>query len=365
MPGQIQIPRIVRYAGFHQRICTSAGKEQKQAKAEYEKEFGEKWKKKWEEEPSPPALLHPRIGVSTGYRLEGIGATETEPAHSHFDADLLVLVRDAGPGLPLVSTLSVILALRKTVLKRSGAQPTPAWVCGHEPNGQPLRSDDDVHLAFIPLPFVDHEYADGHLLGLGLVLPRSVDRTERGRAMGSVFLDESGQSRIIDLTLGRLGVWRVRLRDWTDTQWALKPETWTASPNGADTRASVTPIVLDKFPKSGRLKNHIEWRNKVAEIIVAACRRIGLPKPAIVDIDTTSWLLGSPRATAKRRPLRGCARAPSGCTESAGDGFPPFPRRGTNAPRPHPPAAADRRRVHECAHTTREEMARQSKCSAR
>lgn len=335
-PGQTNIPRIVQFAEMDTHIRSSTGKEQKQVKEEFEKQFGVKWKSS----ASPPPLLRPKLGISKCFRRAATGGTEGAKQHSLFDTDVLVLKHDDGPRLPVVSTLAVTRALRNTIMSESGVQPVPAWVSGHEPNGQPLRSDADGHLAIIPLPFVGREHADGHLLGVGLVFPRSVDRRERGRVLGKLLLDASGRPREVPLRLGRLGMWVVVKRDWTETKQALSPETWTGQPRtedgrgGADRWASVTPVVLDRFPKSDRLEDRPAWTQEVAEIIYAACVRIGLPPPVNIDIDTTSWHLGSPQATCKRRPLRGITDGSKDAGAAFGDGFPPFPARGTNAPRP-------------------------------
>jgi len=112
----------------------------------------------------------------------------------------------------------------------------------------------------------------------------------------------------------------------------LKPEAWTAHPRGATTWATVTPIVLDGFPKADRLQERAEWEDEVAEILVTACGRIGLPNPAEVRFGTTSWHRGSPRASVKRRPLLGKAAAET--TVSLGDGFPTFPAKGSTGTRP-------------------------------
>lgn len=281
--------------------------------------------------PRPP--LRPSLGLWSGYHLGEIAAPSDKRFQSQFDTDVLVLSYIDGIRLPLASTLAVTRALRGTVMSHSGLQPAPTWVSGHEPDGQPL-SCDDGHLAYVPLPFVGRKHADGHLLGVGLLFPRSVDRRERGKVLGQLLLDETGRPRRVELKLGRLGVWTLLKRDWNEVRSALHAENWTAHPNGAGTWASVTPVVLDKYPKSDRLKDRLAWTNEVAEIVVAACDRIGLPTPTEVDIDTTSWHLGSPRAVAKRRPLRRDGDASGNDSAVIGDGFPPFPSKGTNASRP-------------------------------
>jgi CRISPR-associated protein Csb2 len=278
--------------------------------------------------------VRPTLGLWSGYRRADRADSNEQTTQTHFDTDVLVLTHTDGPELALASTLSVTRALRDTAMSRGGVQPTPGWVSGHEPNGQPLRNDHG-HLACVPLPFVGGEHADGHLLGVGLVFPRTVDRRERGRVLGALLLDEMGQPRRVELKLGRLGVWAAMKRDWTETRAALQPETWTAHPTGADTWASVTPIVLDRFPRADRINDRAEWTREVVGIVVESCARIGLPEPPVcVDIDTTSWHRGSPRATCKRRALRGVDVTGHNNDVALGDGFPSFPPKGTNAPRP-------------------------------
>lgn len=277
--------------------------------------------------PHPP--VRPTIGLWRGYRQ---AMSETARCHSHFDSDLVVLKRVDGPAMPLVSSLGMTRAMRDMVMKESGVQPVPPWVSGHEADGAPLR-ETGGHLAIVPLPHVGGQHADGHLLGLGLLFPRNVERSERARVLGNVLLDEHGEPKAIPLTLGRVGVWTVQKREWSDAQQSLQPETWTAHPVGADTWASVTPVVLDRFPKEDREKNRAKWTTEVSEIIRTACDQAGLPIPVDVDIDTTSWHHGSPRAVAKTRKVRGQG-GPDGLRTPFGDGFPRYPAKGTNASRP-------------------------------
>lgn len=326
LPEQTLIPRILQFAELDTRVRASNGAARKKARAEFEARLGEKWKSSIK----PPPLLRPKLGLWSGYRRD-ISAAPADVHHTLFDTDVLVLTHHAGPRLPLESTLAVTKALRGAVMVTS--DPPPAWVSGHEPNGEPLRSNDDGHLALIPLPFVGHEHADGHLLGLGLVFPRSIDRRNRGWALGKLLIDQSGQPRPVALKLGHLGVWTLFKRDWSESRSTLAPETWTAFPRGANTWASVTPVALDRFPKSNRQQDRDAWTREVTDIVVAACLRIGLPKPVAVDIDTTSWQCGSSRAVSKRRVLRGLTGADA-ADAALGEGFPSFPCKGTRAPRP-------------------------------
>jgi CRISPR-associated protein Csb2 len=280
-------------------------------------------------DPRPP--IRPKLGLWSGYRR--LEATLPQAIrHTDFDSDLLILTQSDGPRLPLVSTLAVTQALRGAVMSNGGVQPPPSWVSGQLDDCQPLR-DGRQHLASIPLPHVGSDHADGHLLGVALAFPRAVPRPERGRVLGRFVLEPPGQPRRITLALGSLGVWALVKRDWSESRQALKPETWTAHPRGATTWATVTPAVLDQFPKADRVRERTEWELEVGSIIATACRRIGLPDPLEVDFGTTSWHRGSPRSSVKRRLLRGHSGVADNTTP-LGDGFPTYPAKGSNGLRP-------------------------------
>jgi CRISPR-associated protein Csb2 len=250
-----------------------------------------------------------------------------------FDTDVLLLVADRrGPRLSTESTLQMTRALRNTIIKHSGIQPVPDWVSGHTADGQPLQ-DRVGHIACIPLPACGHRHSDGHLLGAGIVFPRTVDRSDRGQVLRPLLVDEDGDSKRVELKLGRLGVWSLFRRDWSESRVALNPETWTKQPDGSHIWASVTPVVLDRFPKTDRCKEHSTWVDEVRQLVVASCQNIGLPEPTELDIDTTSWQTGIPRATQKRRPLRGQANSPSR-DAALGNGFPAYPAKNANASKP-------------------------------
>ncbi len=301
-------------------------------------------------EPHPPR--RPVVGRWQTYSRRSGLADVRGPGRTDFDDDLCVLACVEGPRLPLSATLLATKALRDTLLRAVHAkvcgceawehgrpadpgpcwEKIPDWVSGHAASGEPLR--DRPHMALVALPFVGRPHADGHLVGLGIAFPRAVPRAERGRVLGPVLLNE-GLPRLIRLKLGRIGVVGLRLRDWSDPRLALRAETWTAlERGGATTWLSVTPVVLDRFPKADRQENPARWHAEVCGLVRQACTRVGLPEPNVVDVGTTSWVVGSPRAVQKRRPLR-TARAGGGRTDAGfGDGFPPLHTPGSEACRP-------------------------------
>jgi CRISPR-associated protein Csb2 len=313
---------------------TVSGKGAKDRKAEIDEQIRKRESERSAIVSRPP--VRPTMGLRTGYRRADRGPASSKVPGSLFDPDILVLSRVAGPTLPVVSTLMVTRALRDTIMNQ-GPQPVPDWVSGHGPDGQPLR-DGNGHLALVPLPDVGHKNADGHLLGVALVFPDPdwVPRKERGRVLGPLLVDEDRHPLKVELRLGPLGIWEVCKSDGQEQPRTLQPAQWTASPTGATTWASVTPVVLDRFPKADRRDpaQRLTWEVEVRQIVRDACSRIKLPEPDQIDIRTTCWHMGSPRAVGKRRPLRG-QPAPDGHADAAlGDGFPAFPSKGTNAPRP-------------------------------
>ena len=151
---------------------------------------------------------------------------------------------------------------------------------------------------------------------MAVVFPRDVHPHDRGRGLSKLLLDENGKPKTIELKLGRAGVWSLRREISPSPPQALQMATWTGLPDEwasdtslSETWASVTPVVLDRYPKTDCKKDRVGWREEVSEIISTSCRNIGLPEPLEIDIDKTSWHLGAPRA----RP--------------AGGGFPLMPHR--------------------------------------
>jgi CRISPR-associated protein Csb2 len=172
---------------------------------------------------------------------------------------------------------------RDALLSHSNDLPAPVRtvLSGHDAEGVPLRA---AHLTFVPLAFVDHEHADGHLLGMGIGLPQDLSRDHRREILRAV-------DRIRELKLGRLGVWRVESVTDSRPPLNLKAETWTAHPKGARKWSTMTPIAFDEHPKA---RGKISHQTEVAAMIAQCCTRIGLPAPRDVIVTPVSAHLGVP-----------------------------------------------------------------------
>jgi CRISPR-associated protein Csb2 len=178
-------------------------------------------------------------------------------------------------------------------LSRSDDLPEPVRevVSGHDAAGARLEKP---HLAFLPLAFVGHSRADGHVLGLAAALPRELGAEERRLVLGVL-------GRVRELRLGRLGVWGLLRETDAPPPWNLRPEVWTAHPAGATHWSTVTPVAFDRHPKA---KDREEYQREAAERIAAACLAIGLPRPRQVVVTPVSAHLGVPPAHAFPRLAR-------------------------------------------------------------
>jgi CRISPR-associated protein Csb2 len=239
----------------------------------------------------PRGPIRPRVSHTTSY--EPVQIKHAEGVQSPFDPNFIVLREDedATQSFGLESTAQITLALRNLILKESRVQPPPAWASGHEPNGDPLTSGP--HLAIIPLAFVAHEHADGHLLGVGIVLPNAVPHRERSEVLGPLLFHDMSEPRPLRLTLGRAGAWDIERETSFTPKWSLRPLTYTGP---SLTWASVTPVVLDRMPKIDRMMHPLEWREEVAGIIAQSCANGGLPRPVAVRVEKTPLFRGSLRA---------------------------------------------------------------------
>jgi CRISPR-associated protein Csb2 len=218
--------------------------------------------------------LRPSPGAFQRYR-RGPYSAETLSAESSFGE--MVVYRLEGPvEMEIETTLKLTSLLRRAVLRRAqDTGPTiPEVLSGHDEKGKPSPKP---HAAYVALPFASQtqEYADGHILGLAVVLPRQLGASERRRAMQALIALEH-------LTVG--GVGRLGLRrilPGMAVPHNLRTSTWTEP---SRRWSSVTPVVFDRFPKrNGR---------GLEASIARSCGYVGLPAPTEVVAEHHSPLYG-------------------------------------------------------------------------
>jgi CRISPR-associated protein Csb2 len=206
----------------------------------------------------------PSAGAMQPYRKTGKEAENV--CESEFGT-MLVLRKVGGPGLPIEASLTLTDAVRRALQSCvQDGKPGAEFIHGH--NGS-------THCAILALPFVGHEHADGHLMGIGVVLPRKVTAGERATVLRACAV-LAGKGVRID----GVGDWEIELDDFYSEQ-SLKARTWTYPSSQWST---VTPILLDRFPK--------KKGPTVEDIVTQACRRIGLPAPIDIQHGPYSELTG-------------------------------------------------------------------------
>lgn len=221
-------------------------------------------------------------------------------ANSLFDLNLIILRRCGGDPLGLESTLALTQALRGTLLKQAEGE-AGRLIAGHTVDGGPSAAP---HLAILPLPFIGHEHADGHLLGLALALPRGLDRLVQDECLTALAKALDPNSYALKLVCGAVGEIFLTPEERTAPPYALRSSTWT---HRSRTWATVTPIVLDRFAP----RRHQDQDAEAQAAIATACERIGLPNPSQIHLLPVSRFSGVPAARsfpAIQRKSDGAAR---------------------------------------------------------
>jgi CRISPR-associated protein Csb2 len=234
----------------------------------------------------PPSYRRPPIAPAAHYTRKAGTVPGLEVTHGMFSDRILIFKQVRGARLGLESTLLITDVFREYVLQQCPEQPPPAWVSGHASDGTPIR---DPHIAFFPLPHVGHEHAKGHLMGLGVAVPKNIPAGEIGRCLERLFeLNEQGEVVLFTLYRGALFECSFEFDVASDTPpAALRSTTWTGSPEGASTWATVTPIVLDRHGKGREI-----WSEAV-ETIRVSCERAGLPRPVHTILGPVSHFMGA------------------------------------------------------------------------
>lgn len=178
-------------------------------------------------------------------------------------------------------------ALRRAVMAVT-PDPLPAALHGHDAPGCP-------HVAFLALPDVGHAHASGRLLGMAVALPELPPDERRAIVRGVIGARRrgndhgDGDTRAFHLSVPRIGEVVLTYRPGLVRPWALDPRRWR---QGSDRWVSVTPVVLDRYPRHGDIE---------AEI-VRSCLAAGLPEPDDVMVSTGPLVTGGIRLRPRELP---------------------------------------------------------------
>lgn len=263
-----------------------------------------------------PTSRRPVIRTTQGYRKQG-DPSSTIVSETVFDPVVITLTQTEGNMHHLLQTLHLTRTLRHTLISHlgSGGREVPSWVSGHAEDGSPTS---EPHVAFLPLPHVGDSIdrlpsndqsrrrpdfrgarVDGHLLGLGMAIPRMIDDDRRGSELASFLVEGDGTAKGIRLygnhdESNQNSDLELQFESRTRPPRAIMPETWTGP---SQYWATVTPIVLDRHPKADSRREREKWRAEVASIIVRACANIGIDQqPIAIDLGRHGFLAGVPSA---------------------------------------------------------------------
>jgi CRISPR-associated protein Csb2 len=162
---------IERYDGLARELESARGGEKTTLKRRLAEEFP----------GGQPKAARPQLPCWKGYASFSAKREDAEPRSGPFEPNIIVFTKNKGRSLGLESTLQLTSALRDAAMKAAGKK-VPEWLSGHQPDGSPTLKP---HVAFFPLPFVGTQYADGHIMGLALAIPRELNSGGRGEGDGT------------------------------------------------------------------------------------------------------------------------------------------------------------------------------------
>lgn len=202
------------------------------------------------------------IGALTSYGpAQPMGQPRAQALGGPF-RELVVLAFERTFPFTILNTPLVAQAFREAVLSHAGDD-APAVLHGHGCN---------PHVAFLPLANVGHPNANGQIMGMAIAIPEGASEQERElilKATGAVT-----ELRNRDLP----GTWRLRpARERTLR--TLSPSRWTGP---ARRWQSVTPVILDRHPKS-RSDATME------RALRATFSNAGAPEPEQMDWSEIPW----------------------------------------------------------------------------
>jgi CRISPR-associated protein Csb2 len=160
-------------------------------------------------------------------------------------------------------------------LLRFAEQPPSAALSGHLPDGRP---NPELHVAFVALPGAGRERA---ISAVAIGVPAELDESAYVEVIASIGAWQQACGGRGRLTFGALGAWRLA---------PLSQAELGSAPPGLGAPAlrwrSLTPIVLDRFPKrQGNSSGLTGAALKTTRASISrACQRMNLPAPAAIEL---------------------------------------------------------------------------------
>ena len=244
-------------------------------------------------QPAGDHLGQPQIRRRPSRRYRAFAESASQPAREHRPNTAgQWIVFELMPGFrsfPATRAVELAAAMRAAVLHHA-EDPIPEWPL---PDGRPTAVP---HVAFLPLPYVGFEHADGRLLGLAVSVPDAVGIDARQavyRAIGHWEEAERAAGHdALKLALGAQGVVRLCRQRGPAALISLRPGAWSRA---SRRWVSATPIALPRHP--GRLGGGTAaararaWAAAESSVTLA-CDHVGLPAPMAVEVSRSAFIKG-------------------------------------------------------------------------
>ncbi len=225
------------------------------------------------------------------YRAVSSVVAASSVVETVFSTDWVVFERVGGSRPVASRATDVSRALRDALIEVHGNQNLPATLSGHAECGPAQQP----HVAFVALPFVGHEHADGAIMGIAIVLPRELSASDREllfRLVAKWENERSDEQRNLTLASGTLPPFIVRRVDMS-AKVALDRARWCRASRRFIT---ATPIALDKNPgklRSNQYGTAQKAALEAAQSISDACQRVVGIRPASVEVSLAPLLPGA------------------------------------------------------------------------
>lgn len=237
--------------------------------------------------------VEPRVLPARSQRYRAVSDVAVPHAlhESVFSCDWVIFER-VGGSRPLASRATdVARALRNALIEAHGNVDLPETLLGHTANGPSKKT----HIAFVPLPFVGQQHADGALMGCALVLPRELPKNDREilfRLLAKWEKQRANERGELTLAAGTLPPFHVRRVD-VPSRKSLDPDRWCRP---AQRFITATPIALDRNPgnlRSNRDRTAHKAALEAQKIISDACLRVVGIRPISVEVSLAPLLPGA------------------------------------------------------------------------
>ena len=219
------------------------------------------------------------------------GAETGDPMRPSTAGDWIVFELEPGSRrLPMTRTVELARVLRESILSHV-PDPLPEGVSGHLPDGTPTGLP---HIAFLALPNVGHEHADGRIMGLAVALPPALDAAARDATLRGIGLweRELGGSPL-QLRMGRGGVVEMRRRQPPFALVSLRQPVWSRPSRWW---ASATPVALPTHPgdlrRGSQAARARAWA-RAGDAVAKSCEHVDLPSPMNVRVSLVPYFVGA------------------------------------------------------------------------